>query len=85
MDQLFALGHVYAGMKLLELAPYEISIRPIVSAKDVIGVPRFHEEEPGDPQAQASRGHYGALRDRSSRPVSVKFGLERISCLSPST
>jgi len=66
MDQLFALGHVYAGMKLLELAPYEISVRPIVSAKDVIGVPRFHEEEPGDPQAQASRGHYGALRDRSA-------------------
>jgi hypothetical protein len=29
MDQLFALGHVYAGTKILELAPHEISVRPI--------------------------------------------------------
>lgn len=29
MDQLFALRHVYTGMKILELAPYEISVRPI--------------------------------------------------------
>ena len=85
MDQLFALRHVYTGMKILELAPYESLYGRFVSAKDVIGVPRFHGEEPRDPQAQASRGHYGAQRDRSSHPVSVKFGLERISCLSPST
>jgi hypothetical protein len=83
MDQLFALRHVYTGMKI----PRTSALRDLctVSAKDVIGVPRFHEEEPGDPQAQASRGHYAAQRDRSSHPVSVKFGLERISCLSPST
>jgi hypothetical protein len=29
MDKLFALGHVYTGTKILELAPYEISVRPI--------------------------------------------------------
>jgi hypothetical protein len=29
MDQLFALGHVCTGTKILGLAPYEISVRPI--------------------------------------------------------